>query len=80
MQIKAEAAIMNETMQLIIKMSNERQSLWYKASHGGLSAIEGNRVRELTDRLYTSWDQYRREYAAQYSHRNPAYIQVDHAA
>ncbi len=65
---------MTETMELIQKMSKERQTLWYKASHGGLSPAEVNRVKELTDKLYTTWDTYRREYAAGHSHRNPAYI------
>jgi len=65
---------MQETMALIQKMSKERQGLWYKASHGGLTPAEVNRVKELTDKLYNTWDQYRREYAAQHSQRNPAYI------
>ena len=68
---------MHETMTLIQKMSKERQALWRKASHGGLTPTEVNRVKELTDKLYNTWDTYRREYAAQHSHRNPAYINFE---
>ncbi len=65
---------MNETMARINQMSKERQVLWSKASHGGLSVSEINRIKELTDTLYTTWDQYRREYAGAHSHRNLAFI------
>ena len=65
---------MKETMELIQKMSKERQALWSKASHGGFSPTEVNRVKELTDKLYMTWDQYCREYAAGHSHRNLATI------
>lgn len=73
---------MQETMELIQKMSKERRTLWYKASHGGLSPAEVNRLKELTDKIYTAWDTYRREFATGNSHRNLAYINFNpgHAA
>lgn len=69
---------MNETMARINQLSKERQALWSKASHGGLSPSDVNRVKTITDTLYTTWDQYRREYATLHSHRNPAFINFKH--
>ncbi len=71
---------MNETMEHINKMSNERQLLWRKAGQGGLSVQETNRVKELTDKLYTTWDQYRREYASRNRFRNSAFDVQERAA
>ncbi|MEM9951958.1 MAG: DUF2630 family protein [Chloroflexota bacterium] len=65
---------MQATMERINKLSHERQNLWQKASHGGLTPTEANRVKELTDVLYNLWDQYRREYASRHSQRSPAFV------
>ena len=69
---------MNETMDRINQLSRDRQALWSKASHGGLSPKEINHVKSLTDTLYNTWDQYRREYATLHSHRNAAFINFNH--
>ena len=55
--------IMNETLECIQKVSNERQNLWRKAGQGGLSTSEINRVEAIAEELSNLWDTYRRELA-----------------
>ena len=55
---------MNETMQQIQKMANERQYLWRLAGQREISPEQRQRIGEITTRLDILWDQYRREYAA----------------
>jgi len=70
---------MNETMQRIQKISNERTQLWCKAGNGGLSREEQRRVREIADRLPLLWDQYRRELAGDTRVLDSTYLLDDSA-
>jgi hypothetical protein len=54
---------MDDTLERIQRTANERQELWRKASHGGLSANETHRVQTITEELASLWDNYRRELA-----------------
>ena len=58
---------MNETVELIQKLSNERLALYYMAGHQHLTPDQQYRLNELNGRLPVLWDQHRRELAA--SHR-----------
>jgi hypothetical protein len=55
---------MNETLDLIQKLSNERLNLYWMAGHQHLSPDQLSRMNELTGRLSTLWDQHRRELAS----------------
>lgn len=69
---------MNETMQRIHKISNERQQLWRK--QGGLTAADSSRVQAITGELAVLWDQYRRELAGDNRLRNSDNARTSHAA
>lgn len=58
---------MNETMELIQKLSNERSYLYRLAGKQHLTPEQQYRLNELGGRVYTLWDTHRRELAA--SHR-----------
>lgn len=55
---------MSETMELIQRLSNERQRLWLLAGVGKATQADRRRIHELTRELYDLWDTYRRELAA----------------
>lgn len=55
---------MSENFQTILRLTKERQRLWSKASHGGLSTQEIDRLHQATAELADTWDSYRREIAA----------------
>lgn len=54
---------MNETLAQINALANERHMLYRLAGKQHLSAVQSQRVSDLTTRLYILWDQYRRELA-----------------
>ena len=54
---------MDDTLERIQRVSNERQSLWRKAAQGGLNPTETYRVQTITEELASLWDNYRRELA-----------------
>lgn len=56
---------MNDTLDLIQKLSNERLSLYWLAGKQNLSPDQMNRLNELTGRLYTLWDEHRRDLASE---------------
>jgi len=55
---------MNDTLDLIQKLSNERSNLYLLAGRQHLTPDQAARLNELGGRLYTLWDTYRRELAA----------------
>ncbi len=55
---------MNETLDYIQKLANERIELWRLAGKQHLTPDQAARVDEITGRLPDLWDQYRRELAA----------------
>ncbi len=57
---------MNETLDLIQRLSNERQSLYRLAGQQHLTEDQLSRVHEIEGRLSSLWDQHRRELAAHY--------------
>ncbi len=56
--------MMDETMELIQKLSDERSVLYRLASHSRLSPDQESRLNEISGRLPVLWDSYRRELAA----------------
>ena len=54
----------NDTFQTILKLSDERFELSLLAGHQHLLPNQSARIEEITGRLATLWDQYRRELAA----------------
>jgi hypothetical protein len=54
---------MSETFALILKLSDERQNLYFLAGKQHLTPGEHNRLDELNGRLPVLWDAYRREIA-----------------
>ncbi len=69
---------MNETMQRIHKLSNERHQLW--RTRGGMSSKDARRVQEITSELTILWDQYRRELAGDNRVRNSEYVSQSNRA
>ena len=55
----------NETFQEILALSEERFQLYLLAGHQRLMPDEVAQIDQITGRLSTLWDQYRRELAAQ---------------
>jgi hypothetical protein len=55
---------MDETMQQIHEIANERHMLYRQAGHHSLNAAEHQRLRDLNNQLPLLWDRYRREFAA----------------
>jgi shikimate kinase len=55
---------MDETMQQIHKLANERHMLYRQASHQSLTNTDRQRLQQLNSELPLLWDRYRREYAA----------------
>ncbi|MBX3064918.1 MAG: hypothetical protein U0528_06545 [Anaerolineae bacterium] len=53
-----------ETLETIHQLANERLQLYIMASHQRLADEQYARIDTITARLYTLWDQYRRELAA----------------
>lgn len=60
---------MNETMQQIHKLAEERFDLYRQAGNGGLNQVGRDRIKQITDRLPILWDQYRRELASTHAPR-----------
>jgi hypothetical protein len=60
---------MNETLELIQSLSDERYILYRQAGRGGLLPNQEQRLNEINGRLPVLWDEYRRELAA--THRPP---------
>lgn len=60
---------MDETMQRIHEMANERLRLYTLASKQRLTDAQQARIREITDQLPLMWDRHRRELAARRSER-----------
>lgn len=56
---------MNETLEQIQNLANERQHLWRKAAQVGLSDKQVLRVQTITTELNGLWDMYRRELASE---------------
>jgi hypothetical protein len=56
-------APMNETMNQIQALANERQMLYRLAGKGHLNETQLNRLQSLEGQLALLWDQYRREFA-----------------
>ena len=54
----------NSTFQTILQLSDERFQLYLLAGHQRLMPNQQARIDEITGRLATLWDQYRRELAA----------------
>ena len=54
----------SDTFQTILNLSNERFELFLLAGHQHLLPAQAARIEEITGRLATLWDQYRRELAA----------------
>jgi hypothetical protein len=57
---------MNETLDLIQYLANERHNLYRLAGKQRLTEAQLSRVHEIEGRLAGLWDQYRRELAAGY--------------
>ena len=55
---------MNDTFQTILKLSDERFQLYLLAGHQRLLPDQASRIDEITGRLASLWDTYRRELAA----------------
>ena len=55
---------MSETFELILRLSNERQQLYFQAGKQYLAEAQRRRLDELNGKLPTLWDAYRRELAA----------------
>ncbi|MDX1992495.1 MAG: hypothetical protein SF029_08900 [bacterium] len=55
---------MDETMQQIHQLANERGMLYRLAGKGGLTTAQRQRMEELNAKLPVIWDQYRRELAS----------------
>lgn len=53
-----------ETLETIHQLANERLQLYILASHQHLTPEQTARIDVITARLYSLWDQYRRELAA----------------
>jgi hypothetical protein len=56
---------MNDTLDLIQRLSNERGKLYWLAGKQNLTPEQVYRVNEITGKLYTLWDQHRRELASE---------------
>lgn len=55
---------MNEiTYDLIQRLSNERHKLWRLAGNGQATERDRERIQQITGKLDTLWDTYRREIA-----------------
>jgi hypothetical protein len=54
----------SDTFQTILQLSDERFQLYLLAGHQRLMPDQVARIDEITGRLATLWDQYRRELAA----------------
>ncbi len=55
---------MNDTFSLILKLSDERQQLYFLAGTQALTPDQHGRLDELNGKLPVLWDTYRRELAA----------------
>jgi len=56
--------MMDETLDYIQKLANERIELWRLAGKQRLTPDQQARIDEITGRLPLLWDQHRRELAA----------------
>jgi hypothetical protein len=54
---------MNDTLELIQSLSDERYILYRQAGRGGLLPNQEQRLNEINGRLPLLWDEYRRELA-----------------
>jgi hypothetical protein len=59
-----EGADMNETLDLIQYLANERHNLYRLAARQHLTDEQLSRIHEIEGRLSVLWDQHRRELAA----------------
>ncbi len=55
---------MSDTFSLILKLSDERQQLYFLAGKQVLTVAQHQRLDELNGKLPVLWDTYRREVAA----------------
>ena len=55
---------MNDTFALILKLTDEKQQLYFSAGKQQLTPNEHSRLDELNGRLPGLWDAYRRELAS----------------
>jgi hypothetical protein len=65
---------MNETLELIQRLSEERNTLYRLAGKSRLLPDQEARLNEITGRLPGLWDSYRRELAASQRPPKPAPI------
>ena len=65
---------MNDKLELIQSLSDERYDLYRKAGRGGLLPDQEQRLKEIDGRLPVLWDEYRRELAAVHRPPKPAPI------
>lgn len=64
---------MDETLELIQRLANERHDLYRLAGRQHLTVEEHNRLEEIGNQLPVLWDRYRREFAAiQWTRTRPA--------
>ena len=63
---------MNETLELIQSLSDERYTLYRQAGKGGLRPDQEQRLNEINGRLPVLWDEYRRDLAATHRPVKPA--------
>lgn len=63
---------MNDTLELIQSLSDERYTLYRQAGRGGLLPDQEQRLSEINGRLPLLWDEYRRELAADRRPPKPA--------
>jgi len=52
---------MDETLQQIQQLSNERHKLWTLMGNGAGTPQHRERTQQITNQLERLWDQYRRE-------------------
>ncbi|MBZ0282757.1 MAG: hypothetical protein K8L97_18595 [Anaerolineae bacterium] len=57
---------MNETLDMIQHISNERQMLYNLAGKQHLTSAQSQRLDEINAKLPVLWDAYRRELAGSY--------------
>lgn len=62
---------MDETMQQIHHMANERQGLYRKAAKAALNPDQRRRMDEINAQLPLLWDRHRRELAARVHAHKP---------
>ncbi len=67
---------MDETMNQIHQLANERHTLYRQAAKQSLTPQQQQRIREITDNLTLLWDKYRRECASGRRYQQPVPIRT----